>query len=98
MRQVQSQVRGEWGVRRRCDDRDLLRIPHFSGDIWIQESNEKCKELVKQGFVAEGETDEASRRAEEGGHPGRRRVRKRGRLLSEVFEVMKVIGCIQGEK
>ena len=61
-------------------------------------TEERRKELVKQGFVAEGETDEASRRAEEGGHPGRRRVRKRGRLLSEVFEVMKVIGCIRGEK
>ena len=81
----------DWRLSRRCDDSELLRIPHFSGDIWVQESNEKCKQLVKQGVFAEVDSEEAMQHADEG-HVGRRRARKKGKLLNEVFEVMKVIG------
>ena len=38
-------------LHRMCDE-DLLIIPHYLGDHWVQDSEEKCKELLSSANVA----------------------------------------------
>ena len=79
-------------VRRRGDDIELLRIPHFYGDLWIQESEDRCKALLESGHKLEwGENEPVSTPGEDTtqAHAGKRRI-KRGRLMSACFDAINV--------
>lgn len=79
-------------VRRRGDDIELLRIPHFYGDLWIQESEDRCKALLESGHKLEwSENEPVSTLGEDTtqAHAGKRRI-KRGRLMSACFDAINV--------